>query len=150
MMPYRTDNSIRIATPRNRNRGGAATRRPLVGAGVASIIGIAGGTVFLGVWAFQRFHGSPAAFASLLPDGLRHAARSLYSRAMKPAASGDSQRPDASRERAEGPLAIYDAGLAAGWADWSWAERDLSAATPAYQGRPSLTMTPVSYRGVYL
>jgi hypothetical protein len=144
MMPLSADNRIRKATAPHESAG-TAGRRAWFGVGLVGGIVVTGGAFF---WAFQQAGADPTALVRFMPEGLREPARSLYGQVRRGALAPQSAA--VTTERADTPLAIYDAGLAAGWSDWSWAERDLNAASPAYRGRPSLTMTPVSYRGVYL
>ena len=49
------------------------------------------------------------------------------------------------------PQAIYDDALAQGWSDWSWAEVDLQAASPAHSGTASIGVTYTGgWQGLYL
>jgi hypothetical protein len=146
MMPLTADNPIRNAsTPRA--SAGTAGRRTWFGVGLLGSVLITGGAFF---WAFQHSGADATTLARFVPSGLREPARDLYSLLRRPGAPPQSSAAVSTVERAAAPLAIYDSGLAAGWTDWSWAKRDLNAGSPAYQGRPSLTMTPKAYEGVYL
>ncbi len=44
----------------------------------------------------------------------------------------------------------YNGGLGIGWADWSWAERNMSDTTVKFAGQPTIRMTPADWKGVFL
>ena len=57
--------------------------------------------------------------------------------------------PDAAQDAVTSAVPVYDDALASGWADWSWATRNLSNASPVASGSRSISVTYGAWQGLY-